>query len=398
MTCQCCSSPDLKEFLDLGFHPPTSIFSHSRSTGPKTLYPLVISRCSKCGLVQSGYATDPKVLFADKEYFYWSGATPSFKKHQEDLAQQLMREYKLEFVVDIGGNDGTALRPYMEAGIKVLNVDPSSVAKESKVPVLNEFFSDGSAAAVEVLHGKADLITAFNVFAHVRDLDSFMKGVSRLLKPDGVFLTESKYLLDIIEHLHYDAFYLETLRWYSVHTIQGLLSRWGFEVFKAERIPTFGGSIRVYARKAQVRRYDESMMELLILEDEQGLDDFQTYADFGDRVKRNKWELNSLLWTLKKEGNRIAGIGAPGRSTTLINYCNLSPDLIDYLVETNPQKIGCYSPGTEIPIVDEKRLLEDNPDYVLNFLWYLHGVIPELWAKGLKSNVIEPLPEVKVYD
>ena len=408
--CQSCGGP-LREFLDLGHHPPTLGFIASPSKGPKTLYPLKALRCESCGLVQSSFATDPKILWGG-EYFYTSGATASFKKYLEDFADRMMKELGTKFVLDIGSNDGTALREYHDAGVKVLGVEPSNIhelADRHGIPTLHKFFSEEVAEEIVDSHGKADLVTIFNVFAHIADLGSLMRGIDRVLEPGGVFLTESQYLLDVVPKLAYDTFYLEHMRYYSLRTVISLLGRYGFEVFDAERTPAIGGSIRIFAMKdnetvRESQRYgftppkESSVAELLKLEDETGLQDFQTYADFAERVKQSKVDLNALLWRLKKEGNRIVGIGAPGRSTTIINYCALGPDLIDYLVETSPLKIGKFSPGMEIPVTDEAQLLADQPEYAVNFLWHLPEMVPKLRAKGYKGKLIFPLPTVRVLD
>ena len=396
LNCELCKGK-LREIIDLGFHPPTLGFTASRPNEPKTLYPLRISRCERCGLVQSGFATDPKILWGG-EYFYESGATVSFKKHLDGLAERMIQYsphfgVKPKFVVDIGSNDGTSLLKYQEAGIEVLGVDPSSVGAKAKVPTLNEFFSE--TLVTEKIQGQADLITCFNTFAHVANLDSFMFGVKWLLNKGGVFLTESQYLVDIVEKLGYDTMYLEHLRYYSVHTMISLLGRWGLEVFDVERTPSIGGSILVYAR-AGSRSGGKRVEELLKLEDDVGLQRFETYADFAQRVRQNRADLNSTLWELKRQGNRIVGIGAPGRSTTIINYCGLGPDLIDYLVETSALKIGRFSPGVEIPVVGEEKFLKDQPDYAVNFLWHLPQIAEKLRAKGFRGKVIEPLPKVKI--
>lgn len=401
--CQSCNGP-LQEFLDLGFHPPTSVFTHSRSSGPKTLYPLGIFRCDSCGLIQSGYVTDPNVLFGG-EYFYNSGATASFKKHLEDLAERLMKELNPKFVVDIGSNDGTALMPYHKAGIKVLGIEPSAVGYRAEVTTIHDFANEKTAKIAKTLNGQADLITAYNVFAHT-PLEETMKSIDALLKPAGVFVNESQYLAGIVSETAYDTFYLEHLRTYSLHTMISLLARWGFEVFRAERTVGIGDSILVFAcrskRIVESQRYgftppmNMTFDDLLKLEDDLCLQNPQTYTDFATRVKQSKVDLNLLLWRLKKEGKRIVGIGAPGRSTTIINYCGLGPDLIDYLVETNPLKVGCFSPGTEIPVVSEERLMEDQPEYAILFVWHLPQIADKLRAKGFKGRFIIPLPKVEI--
>ena len=396
--CQSCGD-SLREFLQLGYHPPPMVFPASRSNAPQTLYPLNVLRCRGCGLVQLGYAVDPEILF--REYYYNSGATPSFKKHLEDLAERMMRELKPRFVVDIGSNDGTGLKRYDESGVKVLGVDPSTVAAKSTVFTINDFFNDELALKIVKQLGQADLITAFNIFAHIADLDSLMRGIVRLLKPKGVLLIEAQYLLDNLEKLTYDTMYLEHLRFYSLHTLISVLGRHDLEVFKAERIQTFGGSIRVFAHKKHGIEppIEPSVAELLNLEDENGLQILSTYDKFAERVRQSKVDLNSLLWALMKQGHRIAGIGAPARSTTLINYCGLGPELIDYIVETSPLKIGRFSPGAHIPVMAEERLITDQPEYAVLFSIHLEDVIvPKLRAMGYKGKIVIPLPVVRVLE
>ncbi|MDG7024402.1 MAG: class I SAM-dependent methyltransferase [Nitrososphaerota archaeon] len=402
MKCQICASENLEEFLNLGMHPPPLVLRPlDQLEQPDTRYPLALFRCGACGLIQIGYTVDPKLLFID--YAYTSGASKSFSNHLQELSESVTQKFSLtqgDLVVDIGSNDGTSLQGYLKNGVKALGVEPSKVAKfaiDNGVPTVNKFFDLETAKSITKSSGKARIVTAFNVFAHVDKLDSFMKGVEVLLAQDGVFLTESHYLLDLVQKNEFDAVYHDHLRYYSLRTISNLLHLYGLEVFDAERIPTHGGSIRVYACRKKSKPISPGVESLLKLENEEGLDKMDTYRDFAARVEAFRINLKILLWKLKGEHKRIVGISAPARSSTLLNFCGLGPDILDYVVETSPLKIGKYTPGTYIPIVDENRFFEDEPDYALLLSWHLaEDLIPKLKEGGFSGRFIVPLPRLEI--
>jgi hypothetical protein len=244
------------------------------------------------------------------------------------------------------------------------------------------------------------LITAANVFAHVANLGPCLRGIHALLTDSGTFISESHYLLDLIDTLQYDTIYHEHLRFYSIKPMQDMMKRFGFSVVDVERIPNHGGSIRVYAVTGSQRTPSARMQELIKQEEAYGLYDSALYAAFARRVRQSKWKLIHMLSDLKSKGHRIVGIGSPGRSSTVMNYCGIGPDYLDYTAEQGTSlKVGLFTPGTHVPVVDEKRLFEDQPEYALVLAWHLGETIPrKLRSKGLRSKFIMPLPDPVILD
>jgi len=301
-------------------------------------------------------------------------------------------------VLDIGSNDGTILHGFKTRGMRVLGVEPTGIAdlaNANGIPTVRAFFGEEVAENIRKEHGTASLITAANVFAHVANLGPCIRGIYNLLADDGTFVSESHYLLDLVDTLQYDTIYHEHLRYYSLKPLTDMLRRYGFSVVDVERIPNHGGSIRVYAQKDRGQRPSEKVTSLLEREDAYKLYDSALYKRFSGRVRQSKWKLVQLLCGLKQKGLRICGVGSPGRASTLMNYCGVGPDILDYIGEQPTSlKIGLYTPGTHVPVVDEQRLLDEQPDYALVLAWHLGDTIPKkLRQKGLKSKFIVPLPE-----
>ena len=402
LPCQVCSSPHTREFLDLGHHPPPLVLPTEEGLRtPEKRYPLRLLQCQSCGLVQIGYTVDPKELFL--KYTYESSASVGFPRHLHQLSEHVIQRFGIssrDLILDIGSNDGTSLEQYAKHGIRVLGVEPSNIgelAVARDVPTIRDFFDQGVAEQIAKTQGQAKVITALNVFAHVARLDSFIKGVDLLLEESGVFLTESHYLLDLVSKLEYDAIYHEHLRYYSLKSLIALLERYGFTVFDAVRIPTHGGSIRVYACRPGKYPVSESVQSLVDQENRARLESFETLADFARRVHENRLRLKCLLWELKCRGNKIVGISAPARSSTILNYCLIGPDVLDYVAETSKIKIGRYSPGMHIPIVDESRLYTDQPEYAMLLSWHLKDdIVPRIREKGYRGKFIMPLPHVEI--
>lgn len=396
--CQICSSKGLETVLSLGHQPPSDAFLRPQDlTRPEVTFPLNVLFCETCGLVQLDYVVDPSLLFRD--YVYSSSTNNSLRVNFEDLVGKLIKRFQItsnDLAVDIGSNDGTLLENYLSHNIRILGIDPSSVADlaiAKGIPTLKEFFNEETAKQTREKYGQAKIITATNVFAHVDQMASFMNGVDLLLGDDGIFVTESHYLLDLITKLQYDSIYHEHLRYYSLKPLMKLFERFGFEVIDVERISTHGGSIRVYAAKKGRYPISKSVEELVKIEVESGLYQKETYHEFANKVKENKLKLLKLLLDLKSEGKRIVGIGAPAKGNTLLNYCHLDPDMIDYLVEKSTLKIGTLAPGTHIPVVEEERLFTEQPDYGLLLSWNLADeLIPKLKEVGFKGKFIIPNP------
>ncbi len=402
MACQVCSSSDTVEILDLGYHPPPLVLpTKQQLREPETRYPLPVVRCRSCGLVQLDYIVDPRVLFLN--YTYESSASRGFVMHLRELSAELYAKFKLsgrDLVVDIGSNDGTALEGYKQRGVRVLGIEPSNIghlAANRGVPTLKGFFGPEIGKQVLVKEGKAKIVTALNVFAHVAPVDSFMNGVDMILDDSGAFVTESLFLLDLVSKLEYDAIYHEHLRYYSLKSLMSLLEHFGFEAFDATRIPTHGGSIRVFAGRRGKHQVSDTVQRILNEENRAGLESPDTFSDFARRVSENRLKLKSLLWRIKREGKRIVGVGAPARSSTLLNYCMIGPDLLEYVAETSKIKVGKYTPGTHIPIIEESQVYVDPPDYLLLLSWHLKDdVMANIKDHGYRGRFILPLPDVEV--
>jgi hypothetical protein len=354
--------------------------------------------------VQSRYIVDPKILFGG-EYHHISGIPVSFRKHLQDLAALLVKRFSLaqeDLILEIGSSDGALLEQLLPHKVKVLGIDPSSTAKmaiERGIPTISEFFGEETAQAALHKYGRPRVVVALNTFAHVAALDSFVKGVNLLLDERGVFVTESHYLLDLVTKLQYDFIYHEHLRYYSLKTLVYLFNRYGMEVFDVERIPTHSGSIRVFASRKGAYPISSSVGSMLTAESELGLSSFSTYEEFAQRAERHKIVLTDMLSTLKQNGSRIAGLTYPARALTLMQYCGIGEQFLDYITEKSPLKVGKYAPGTHISIVDESVLFKDQPDYGLLLSWHLADeIIPKFKANGFKGKFIIPLPEPRIVD
>lgn len=404
--CQNCGHQPLVPIMDFGHHPPCdSLVRPAQLTQPEAFYPLHLFRCDRCGLVQIDYAVDPAELFYEG-YPYMTGITGALKSNFDAMAGKVIETLRIQpgsLVIDIGSNDGTILEGFKTRGMRVLGVEPTGIAKIANsrgITTLQTFFSESVAQDILKKEGPASLITAANVFAHVANLGPCLRGIHALLTDHGTFISESHYLLDLIDTLQYDTIYHEHLRFYSIKPMQDMMKRFGFSVVDVERIPNHGGSIRVYAVKGTEGKPSERMQELLKQEEAYGLYDPALYVTFAQRVRQSKWKLMQILSDLKLKGHRIVGIGSPGRSSTVMNYCGIGPDYLDYTAEQSTSlKVGLFTPGTHVPVVDEKKLFEDQPEYALVLAWHLGETIPrKLRSKGLRSKFIMPLPEPVILD
>ena len=299
-------------------------------------------------------------------------------------------------MVDIGSNDGTLLSNFQNAGHRVLGIEPTDVgdiANSRGIPTVKHYFSAEAARAVKAEHGAARVVTAANCFAHMEDVHAIVDGIVELLGDNGVFISESHYLIGLLDTLQYDTVYHEHLRYYSLSSLKYLLEMHDLEVFHARPIPSHGGSIRVYAARRGQYKVQASVAQMLAAEP-RGEAMAKRLAAFRDDVVLSKLRLLSMLRDLKEKGARIAGISAPSRASTLVNYVGLDEGLIDYVCEIpGSLKIGKYMPGTGIPVVDEARLFTDQPDCAVIFSWHIADELaPKLRAKGFRGQFITPLP------
>jgi len=404
--CQICFSSNLQQVIDFGFFAPCdSLLTKDMLRKPEKSYPLNLIRCRDCGLVQIDYAVDTRELFYP-EYPYRSGITETLKNNLYSISSHMVDKLRLakgSFVVDIGSNDGTILEGFKNIGMRVLGVEATNIAdiaNANGVETLKEFFSLPVAERIVNKYGKASLVTAANVFAHVNDFSGLTKGINYLLEDGGVFISESHYQLDILETLQYDSIYHEHLRYYLIRPLVKFFTDYGFSLIDVERIPNYGGSIRVYAKKGLNHKASGAVAELIALEDKFGAYEDDTYSEFARRVRNSRQQLRKLMVELKDQGKKVVGIGCPGRSATLLKFCGITSDLLPYIAEQPTSlKLGMYTPNTHIPVVDEGRIFEEQPDYALMLSWhYAEPIISKLRNKGLRSKIIVPLPEIKIIE
>ena len=403
--CQVCGESSLKSVLFLGYLPPVN---QMRTIGERPheqpAYPAELLLCPTCQLAQLGLIVDPNILFPP-EYPYTSGTTRILRENFAELYQECKTLIPLkadDLIVDVGSNDGTLLSNFKKGGYRVLGIEPTLMANlaiERGIPSYMTFFNRDAAQRAVKDEGKAKVITATNVFAHIEDIHEIVESLLVLLDENGVFISESHYLASLIETLQYDTIYHEHLRYYSLTSLVYLLKQHGMEVIHAKRIPTHGGSIRVYAARTETQKVRPTVQTILDEERTSGLHN-KKLEDFKRKVVSSKVKLYELLSTIKQEGKRIYGIGAPSRASTLINYLGLDDGILDCVLEVKGSyKSGKYMPGTLIPVIEESKLFQDQPEYAMLLSWHIADeLMPKLKEKGFKGKFIVPLPEPRIVE
>lgn len=397
--CQVCGHAPLSRALSLGYMPPVNqMVPVGQPARQQCWFPTELLHCPRCELVQLGLAVDPIIIFPP-EYPYTSGTTKLLRDNFAELYREASAMLKLssqDLVVDIGSNDGTLLSNFKAGGHRVLGIEPTDVgriAAEKGIPTLARYFTPAVAREVSREHGQARIVTAANCFAHIEDVHAVLAGILDMLAPNGVFISESHYLIGLMDRLQYDTVYHEHLRYYSLTSLAHLLEMHGLEIFHARPIPTHGGSIRVYAARPHERQISDSVAKLIASEP-RGPALEARLASFRREVMLSKLRLLALIRDLKETGASICGISAPSRASTLLNYVGLDETIIDYVCEiAGSLKIGKYMPGTSIPVVEESRLFADEPDCAIIFSWHIADELaPKLRAKGFRGKLISPLP------
>jgi hypothetical protein len=399
--CQVCDSTDLETVIFIGYLPPVNAMPAIGSRpAEQPAYPAEVLRCKHCQLVQIGLIVDPAILFPPT-YPYTSGTTKILRENFAELSSEVARLYPLkptDLIVDVGSNDGTLLSNFTQS-CRVYGIEPTNAGKlaiERGIPTQISFFNRGAVEAALAAHGKARMVTATNVFAHIEDIHEIVDCILELLDEGGIFISESHYLLPLVETLQYDTIYHEHLRYYSVTALKYLLEMQGLEVIHTRPIPTHVGSIRVYAARKGKYPVRESVAATLAQESRE-LTEAKLKA-FKEKVVNSKLALYSLLRDIKQRGGRIYGVGAPSRASTLINYVGLDDGILDCVLEIKGSyKVGKYIPGTKIPVVDEARLFEDQPEYAMLLSWHIADeLMPKLKARGFQGKFIIPLPEPRI--
>jgi C-methyltransferase C-terminal domain/Methyltransferase domain/Putative zinc binding domain len=399
--CQVCDSSRLDPVIFIGYLPPVNTMPPiGTPPAEQPAYPAQVLHCRDCQLVQLGLIVDPAILFPP-EYPYTSGTTKILRDNFAELSREVAALYSLgpsDLVVDIGSNDGTLLSNFSARG-PVFGIEPTQAGKlaiERGIPTLISFMNRQAVRTVTAKQGRAKLVTATNVFAHIEDIHEIVECILELLADDGIFVSESHYLLALVETLQYDTIYHEHLRHYSLASLKHLLGMHGLEVIHARRIPTHGGSIRVYAARAGKYPVRASVAEILAAEAAELTP--EKLRSFRSAVVQTKLDLYALLKDIKARGQRIYGIGAPSRASTLINYVGLDDGILDCVLEIKGSyKIGKYIPGTLIPVIEESRLFEEQPEYALLLSWHIADeLMPKLSARGFRGKFIIPLPHPHV--
>jgi SAM-dependent methyltransferase len=404
--CRVCHGKNVVKFLSLGQVPLAGDFVKEEEISKVKKYPLEVYFCRDCSLVQIMDIVPADVLF--KDYRYLSSVMTTLKEHFEAHAREIVSRYNLNknsFLVEIGPNDGVLMKPLQELGMNVVGFEPAEniakIASSKGLKIINDYFTKNNASKLVKSHGKADVILANNVMAHIDNIDEIMEGVSELLKDDGVFILEVHYIVDLIEKVQFDTIYHEHLMYYSMKALQRLMNRYGMEIVDVKRIPIHSGSISVHAKK--INKSNEiypAVHELMNLESSSGFYSEKIYFEFADKVKKVKNNLLKLINDLKSKNKRIICYGAPGRGTIFLNYLGITRKQIDYVIDQSPERFGRFVPGVNIPIyppeVLEKELIP--PDYALILAWSYEDEIINKERKFIArgGRFIIPLPDIRV--
>ena len=403
-SCQVCASKKLHTILDLGHQPLCdSLLTRDMLNQPEKMYPLRMIWCENCTLVQIDYCVSGEEVY-HPDYPYRSGITKELAVYQESIASSLVKKYNLtnkDLAMDIGSNDGTLLKGFKKKGIRILGVEPTNIARIANangIKTVQAFFDIKTSQNIKKKYGQASLIISTNTFAHMQTLGEFIMGAYNLLKDGGVFVNETHYILDVIKGGQFDTIYHEHLRTYSLRSLITLFNQYDFTVTDVERGDRYGGNIRVYVTKGKGRKVNPEVKKLLKIEEEFGLNKLKTFEKFAKRVKKARLEFLDFLIKTNKSGKSIVGNSSPARASTLLNYYGVDAELLPYLAEQPTSlKLNMFLPGKHTPFIDNQKLIEEQPDYVVILAWhYAKPIMEQLKARGLKSDFLIPLPDFKI--
>lgn len=385
-----CESTNLVEWLDLGFHPHSDQFRKTKDE-PEITYPLRVLLCNDCGLSQLSFVVEPEVMYT-QDYLYEASITKTADKHWSDLADDVIKRtgIKSGTSLDIGGNDGTLALKFKERGFNAVNIDPCkevcAISNQRGIKTIEDFFPRPYLPILE--NGGFDIITGTNVFAHVHNLFNFMWGVKKQLNDGGVFVFESPYFGEFLKGLEFDTVYHQHLSYLSLKPLVKFLKQFDMEVFDVVFSPLHGGAFRCYIANCGTREVKPIVQESIDKET-WTLEDLNNFAK---RTKEIRNELMSLLWKLKSNGKSIACVSSPAKGMTLMNYCGIKDNLIDFITEKSKLKIGRFTPGSHIQIVGDEELIKQ-PDYTLLLAWnFAKEIISN--NKDYKGTWIVPLPKI----
>jgi hypothetical protein len=406
--CLFCKAPLRRTFVDLGMSPLCeSYVAADELNRMEPFYPLHVKVCEKCYLVQLEEYVSPEHIFT--EYAYFSSYSDSWLRHSSNYVDMISERLGLDarsLAVELASNDGYLLQYFVRKGIPALGVEPAvnvaKVAERKGVPTLVEFFGCQTAREMVANGQAADLVIGNNVLAQVPDLNDFVGGIRLLLKPSGVATLEFPHLVRLMEENQFDTIYHEHFSYFSLITVERIFSAHGLVLFDVDEIPTHGGSIRIYLRHVEdsSKPVTPAVLKLKGREITLGLERMETYANFAEKVIEAKRALLELLIRLRREGKRVAGYGAPGKGNTLLNYCGIRTDFLEFTVDRNPYKQGRFLPGTHIPIHPVERISEQRPDYILILPWNLKDeIMAQLaYAREWGAKFIVPIPTARILD
>ena len=404
--CRHCGAPLSLTVVDLGKSPLCqTVLTDEQLEQAEAFYPLHVRACERCWLVQIPQFVPPEDIFT--EYAYFSAYSDSWVEHARRYVDAMTERLALgpdSLVVEVASNDGYLLQHFLPKGVPVLGIEPALNVADAAVALgvetVTEFFGADLGRKLAEERRKADLVLGNNVLAQVPDINDFVEGVAALLAPGGTATFEFPHLAKLVEHLEYDTIYHEHFSYFSLHSIRSIFGAQGLDLVDVEELPSHGGSLRVFLRHAGTGvEPSAAVTELLDREDVQGMRDPATYHRFAEGVRESKRALLELLIGLRRDGKQVVGYGAPGKGNTLLNYCGIRTDFLDYTVDRNPYKQGKHTPGTHIPIHTPERIAETKPDVIVILPWNLAREISEQLAYTAEwgARLVVPVPTATMF-
>ncbi len=404
--CRACGSKELEKYLSLGSLPLANNLVELNKTENDLFFPLEVVLCKKCFLSQLSIVVKPEILFSD--YAYRTSVSSTFQKHFASMAEDVKKIFphtKNSLVVDIASNDGCMLKEFKKQGFNVLGVDPAvnlaKIAEENGILTLIEFWNSAVAEKIIELQGKAKVVAASNVFAHVHDIHSFLKGVKKVLDKDGIFITEFPYALNLIEKTEFDTIYHEHLSYFLVKPLINLFESEGLEIFDVHETPIHGGSLRIFSKHKEntsIKTKKETINSFIEKEKQKKLFEFQTYIDFAERTLEIKIAFLKMLSDLKKQKKKTAGFGAAAKASTLLNYCGIGTNYIDFIADDAETKQHKAFAGNRVPILPSSEIQKAKPDFLVLFAWTIAKELiektPNHSSTGGKYIVPLPFPKI----
>ncbi len=404
--CRLCNSKKLYEFLDLGYHPPSDQFVRFENLNSKVIsYPLKVLSCVNCGFKQLNYIVDPKILY-QKDYPYESSLTKVGQKHFQEFADSVTDNFKLktkDLVIDIGSNVGVLLSAFKSNGLRVLGVDPAQnickIARKNGFETICSFYNKKTVKKIIKKYGHAKVVTGTNVFAHIDNLRELIKNVFLVLdKKKGIAIFEMPHFLNLIKKIEYDTIYHEHLSYITILPLIKFLKNFNIEIIKVEKKDIHGGSVRIFLSKKNNYKIDKSVKEICNSERKAKLNDKKTLHNFSEKVKKNRIDLVRFLNKCKLKNKKVIAISAPAKGMTLLNYCKLDNNYLEYVTEKSKLKQGKFTPGCLLPVYSDSFIAKTKPDYALILAWNFADEIIKNNKKHMKKNskFIIPIPRLKI--